>query len=162
MEKGAAIGFREAAGIIAGRRATVVPKLVQPGKCAFNDPPPPTQATSMLRAAHGKQWENVASSQHLTDGLRVIRTVAEHAVRPAPWSPSLTLEWRNRIDKGQRFFRVVPVGGTRQADGERHAPSVADHVTLAASLGSIRRIRAVCCPPHTARTEQLSMTARDQ
>jgi hypothetical protein len=105
-------------------------KLVQPGKCTLNDPPPMAQATLMRRAPHGEQRENMASSQALTDGLRAIRTVAEEAVRTAPRSPSLALERRNRIDERQRFFRVMPVS-TGQADGEGYAAPVADYMAFA-------------------------------
>jgi hypothetical protein len=63
----------------------------------------------MRRAAHGER-ENLASSQALTYGLCVIRTVAEEAVRTAPRSASLALERRNRIDELQRFLRIMPVG----------------------------------------------------
>ncbi len=92
-------------------------ELIQPGKRALDDPPPSLQATPVLRAAHGQQRENVAGSQTETDDLRVIRAVAEHAVRTAPRSPSLALERRNRIDERQRFFRVMPVGPS-QPDGD--------------------------------------------
>jgi hypothetical protein len=94
-------------------------KLAQPSKCALNDPPPLAQAAPMLRAAHREQRENMASSQALAYGPRVIRTVTEDAVGTAPWSPSLTLERRNGIDQWQRLFRVVLVG-TGQTNGERH------------------------------------------
>ena len=53
----------------------------------------------MRRAPPGEQRENMASSQALTYGLRVIGTVAEEAVRTAPRSPSLALERRNRTDE---------------------------------------------------------------
>jgi hypothetical protein len=120
-------------------------KLIQPRERALHDPPPLAQATPMRRAARGEHRENVASSQDLTDGFRVIRTVAENAVRTAPRSPSLALERRNRIDERQRFFRVVPVG-TSQADGERHALAITDQMTFAASLGSIGGIRTSLRP----------------
>src|SRR5262249_6335279 len=59
--------------------------------------------------------------------------------RPIPWPSTLTLEWRNRIHQRQGFLRVVPVG-TGQPDGERHASRVTNQMTLAPSLGAIRRI----------------------
>ena len=94
----------------------------------------------MSRAAHGEQRENTASSEALTYGLCVIRTVAEEAVRTAPRPASLALERRNRIDEPQRFLRIMPVG-TGQTDRERNAPGVADHMAFAPSLGSVGGIR---------------------
>jgi hypothetical protein len=49
-----------------------------------------------------------------------------------------------------------------QLDGERHGSPVANDVALTPSLGPIGRTWTVCCPTSTARTEQLSTTARDQ
>src|SRR5688572_22744646 len=46
---------------------TQAAKLIQPVECALHGPAPPAQATPMLRAAHGKRQENVASSQTVTD-----------------------------------------------------------------------------------------------
>jgi hypothetical protein len=60
------------------------PKLIQPGKCAFHDPAPPSQATAMLRSADDHQRENVAGSQTLTDRFCVIRAVAQHALGTTP------------------------------------------------------------------------------
>lgn len=85
-------------------------ELIQPGEGAFHYPAPSPKAAAVPRSTHGQSREHVAGSQTLTDDLRVIRAVAEHAVRTAPRSPSLTLEWRDRIDERQRFFRVVAAG----------------------------------------------------
>jgi hypothetical protein len=47
-------------------------KLTQPGKCALHDPPPPAQATPMLRTAHRQQGHNVASPETAPNGGRVV------------------------------------------------------------------------------------------
>jgi hypothetical protein len=55
-------------------------------------------------------------------------------------------------------FRLAAV----KMDYEWHALSIADQVTLATRFSSVRRIGTGLRPPKTARTEQLSTTARDQ
>jgi hypothetical protein len=54
--------------------------------------------------------------------------------------PRSALERRNRIDKQQRFLRIMPVG-TGQTDRERHTSAVADHMAFAPSLGPVGGIR---------------------
>src|SRR5262245_24249155 len=56
-----------------------------------------------------------------------------------PWPSTFTLEWRNRVHQRQGFLRVIPVG-TGQPDREWHASRVTNQMTLAPSLGAIRRI----------------------
>ena len=110
------------------------PKLIQPGKRALDDPPPP-QAAAVPRAAHGQQRENVARPQTVPNRLGIVAAVAKYRVRPPPRSPSCALEWRNRIHQRQGFLRVVPVRA-RQANGQRYAACVANQMTLAPALGS--------------------------
>ena len=75
------------------------PELIQPGKRALNDPPPPTQATAMLRTAHGQQRKNVARSQTSPDNRGVVRAITQHAFRTAPRSSAVALQRGNRIDE---------------------------------------------------------------
>ena len=109
----------------------------------------------MLRAALGQQGHDVASPETAPNGDRVVAAIPEHRVRPLPRSPPLAVQRGDRIHQRQGFLRVVPVRAS-QANRERHAPSVANQVTLAPALGP------VWSPPYTARMEQLSTTARDQ
>ena len=111
-------------------------KLIQPRKRPFHHPSPASQAAAVPRSTDGQQRVNVAGAQTVTDGLRIIRAIAENAVRTVPWSPSLALERRNRIDERQRFLRIMTVG-TGQTDRERHAPAVADHMAFAPSLSPV-------------------------
>ena len=66
-------------------------KLVQPSERPLHDPTPPPQAATMPRSAHGQQWEDVAGSKPPSDALRVVGTVAQHAVRTTPRSASFAL-----------------------------------------------------------------------
>jgi hypothetical protein len=52
--------------------------------------------------------------------------------------------------------------GSLQFDCQRNAVTIANQVALAATLSPICRIWPSQQPPKTARTEQLSTTARDQ
>ena len=72
-------------------------------------------------------------------GIPAAAAVANHAIWPMPWPSTFTLEWRNRIDPRQCFLRVVSIG-PGQAHRERDAVSIANQMTLAPSLGAIRRI----------------------
>jgi hypothetical protein len=49
-----------------------------------------------------------------------------------------------------------------ELNGQRNSVSVANHMALAAQLGTICRIGARLLPPKSARTELPSTTARDQ
>jgi len=58
-------------------------------------------------------------------------------IRSVPRSPpAFAVQRGNRINQRQGFLRVVPVRAG-QANRERHAPPVADQMTLAPALGPI-------------------------
>src|SRR5262249_1238019 len=65
-------------------------KLIQPRKCPFHYPAPTSQAAAVPRSTLGQQRVNVTGAQTVTDRLRVIRTIAEDAVRTAPYNRHLT------------------------------------------------------------------------
>ena len=91
----------------------------------------------------------------------MVGAVAQQVVRARTRSSSLALERWDCIDERQSLLRVVAVG-SGQFNCEGNTPTVADQMALAAGVGPIGRIGARVCPPKTARTEQLSITARDQ
>jgi len=140
---------------------TKASKLIEPRKCPLDDPAPSSQTAAVLGTAHRQQRQDAASSQPGSDGLCIVAAVSHHRIwatsRPSPRA----LEWRNRIHQRQCLLRVVSVGAG-QANRERHAPPVADQMTLAPALGRSVGFGPVWSPPQTARTEQLSTTASDQ
>lgn len=71
--------------------------------------------------------------------LCIVAAVSHHTIWTTPRPSPLALEWKNRIHQRQCLLRVVSVGAG-QANCERHAPPVADQMTLAPALGSISRI----------------------
>jgi hypothetical protein len=76
-------------------------------------------------------------------------------------SSSLSLQERDSVNECEGLLRIIAIG-SREPDGERNTTTVADQMALAAQLGSVSGIRSRLSPPKTARTEQLSTTARDQ
>src|SRR6266567_5132446 len=76
-------------------------------------------------------------------------------------SPSLALQGWDGINQCEGLLRIATIRA-REVDGKRKTTTVTNQVTLAAQLGPVGRIRSRLGPPKTARTEQLSTTARDQ
>ena len=96
-------------------------KLVQPGERPLHDPAPPAQAAAVRRCdASPDKGTNARVRRPVSDRRRVVAAIAEHAVWTTPRSAAFALQWRNRIDQGQGFLRVVPVSAG-QAYGERYA-----------------------------------------
>jgi hypothetical protein len=77
------------------------------------------------------------------------------------WTSALSLQRLDGINECECLLRVITIGA-RKLDGQRNTSTVANQVALAAELGPVGRIGACLRPPKTARTEQLSTTARDQ
>lgn len=104
----------------------------------------------MLAAAHCKPRHDMSRSQPAPKGGRVVAAIPEHAVRSLPGSPACAAQRGNRIHEHQRFLRVVPVRAG-QTNRKRHAPPLADQVTLTVALGPIRGIRpGLVTPVHSA------------
>jgi hypothetical protein len=126
-------------------------KLVQPRERALHDPAPPAQATPVRGAAHGQPGHDVPRPQARAESPpHRSRESPSTQVRMPPRPPMLALEWGNRIDQSQRFLRVVPMG-SRQPNREWHAAPVANQMTLAPALGSVRGIGARSGRPRTLR-----------
>src|SRR5262245_52442379 len=93
--------------------------------------------------------------------LRIIPTIALHALRSLTRTPLLSFDGLNSIDQGEQLGNVVRVG-TGQYHSQRNAVGVGDYMVLAAALAAIRGIRAGFLPPITAFKAALSTIARDQ
>jgi hypothetical protein len=115
-------------------------KLIEPGKCPLDDPPPLAQATPVLGAAHRQPGHDVPRPKTAPNRRRVVAAIPEHTVRPLPRSPPSAMQSGNRIHQRQGFLRVVPVRAS-EANRERHAPPVAGQMTFAPALGAIGRVR---------------------
>ena len=97
---------------------TEASKLIEPGKCPLDDPPPSSQTPAVLGAAHRQQRHDAASSQPRSDCLCIVAAVSHHTIWAMPRPSPLALEWKNRIHQRQCLLRVVSVGAG-QAHGER-------------------------------------------
>jgi hypothetical protein len=95
------------------------------------------------------------------DRLRVITTVAQHAVGTMARSSSLSLQEWDGINQCEGLLRVIAIG-PGELDRQRNSASIANQMTLAAELSPIGGIGTRPQPPKTARTELPSTTARDQ
>lgn len=76
-------------------------------------------------------------------------------------SSSFSLEDRDGINQCERLLRVVTIS-PGELNSQRNSAPIANQMALAAELSPIGGIRTGLLPPKTARTEQLSKTARDQ
>jgi hypothetical protein len=88
------------------------PELIQPSEGPFDHPAPSPQSAAMLRVALCKKRYDASFTQTLTDGLRVIATVAQYAVRTTARSSPLSLQAWEGIDQSERLLRVVTIGST--------------------------------------------------
>jgi hypothetical protein len=67
------------------------PKLIEPSESSFHDPSPSAQSTAVLSVTLCQKRLNMPGAQTLPDRLRVITTIAQHAIRTMAWTSSLSL-----------------------------------------------------------------------
>ena len=137
------------------------PVLVQPADRAFDDPARRPESAAMIGPAMGKDWLDVPLPQLRLVRFRVVRPVALRARRPETGSPAFAFEPWDRVDKREELGNVVSIR-TSERDHHRDALRFGEDVVLAAGPGAIRRVGTRLGPPFTARTLELSTTARDQ
>src|SRR5512143_462802 len=135
--------------------------LMHPGMGSFHHPTVEAQAAPVLGVAFRQDGFDMSGEEFLAVRFGVVAAVSQHGVRPVPRSARPPAESGDRVHEGQELRDIVGVG-PRQDRGQREALTVSDHMVLAARLGAIRGIRAGFRPPKTARTDELSTTARDQ
>jgi len=70
---------------------TQTAELIEPSEGALHHPPPPAQSTAMFGVTLGEPRHDMAGSQTSPDCLRVITTVAYHAIRTMARSSALSL-----------------------------------------------------------------------
>lgn len=136
-------------------------KLVEPGEGSFDNPAPFPQSAAVFCISLCQEGPDPAPPQTVADWLRIVSAIAYEAVRTTAWTSTFALQRRDGINEYQGLLGVMAIGAG-QLDCKRNSSAIADKMTLVAPLGSISGIRACLRPPKTARTEQLSTTARDQ
>jgi hypothetical protein len=90
-------------------------KLIEPGKRALHDPPPPAQATAMRGAAHGQPRHDMPHPQSAPNGGGVVAAIPEHTVRPLPRSPPFAMQRgiaSTNAKASCESFRFAPVRRT--------------------------------------------------
>jgi len=138
------------------------PMVVEPRQGALHHPARAAQARSMGVVLGPRQLRPHTA---LARGANVlVPTIAPVALkdprtesRPAPGPP----DGRNGVQQLYGDLAVRHVGGRRD-EGERQAARVDDQMPLYALLAAIRGVWPRVSPPKTARTEALSMTARER
>ena len=136
-------------------------KLVEPGEGSFDNPSPFPQSTAVFCISLCQEGPDPARPQTVADCLRIVSAIAYETVGSTAWTSTLALQRRDSINEYHGLSGVMAIGAG-QLDCKRNSSAIADKMTLTAPLGSISGIRACLRPPKTARTEQLSTTARDQ
>jgi hypothetical protein len=91
----------------------------------------------------------------------VIGAVPEQLARPPARATALAPHGRDRIDERQQLEDVVVVARA-EGEGERGAASAGERMVLGAAPGAVYRAWTGVLAPPTARTCELSITARDQ
>jgi len=135
--------------------------LMQPRQRPFDDPPVYTQPAAVFGASLRKNGLDASTAKELPVRFGIIRSIPLHRVGLVAGVASASRDSRNRIDQRNQLSDIVTVR-PGQSGGQRDAVGVADHVMFAPQFPSIRWIRPRLRPPKTARTDELSTTARDQ
>lgn len=136
-------------------------KLMQPRIRSFHHPAMDTQSAPVFGVPLSKDGFNTACFQGLAVRLRMISPIALHAIRTSTRPPALARDGGNRIHQGKQLGYIVAIrAGNRR--GERNTVRIGKDVMLRPVFAAIRGVRTSLRPPKTARTLELSTTARDQ
>ena len=134
-------------------------KPMQPGKRSFHDPAGAAKSTAMGDAAVGQLRENPSPMERVSMRLRGIAAVALNQLGFAERRSATAAERRHRVDERQQLGEIVAIGGGQRRD-ERNPVRVGENMMLRPGLAAIGRVRSSFFPPRTARSEELSTTAR--
>ena len=136
-------------------------KLMKPRDGSFHHPARAAQAAAVRLAALGDQRFDLPVAQRLPMRLRIVSAIRLNNFGFGFGMAGFSCDRRNRIDQRNQFGDIVRVG-PGQPDHQRNALRVCQNVVLAAQLRAIRGIGTRFFPPHRARTDPESATARDQ
>jgi hypothetical protein len=142
--------------LVAHRQAS---KSMQPGERAFDHPAGPAEPAAVRRAALGELRRDAAVLELVAMRLRVVPAVALNESRFADWATGAAAQRRHGIDKGQQLRHVVPIGRCQRRD-ERNPARVGENMMFRPGLAAIGRVRSSFFPPRSARSDELSTTAR--
>jgi hypothetical protein len=138
-------------------------EVSEPTQGSFHDVAGSTQAAAMLTlgpAVRSEEWLDATLLDLLNDCRRTVSRISLEARWFAAWTTAATSYGRKFIEQRQSPVAIRLIGRPR-LDDQRHASRVGNQMPLTAFLGAIRGIGSGVAPPKTARTEALSMTARE-
>lgn len=139
------------------------PEIAKPAQRSLHDVAGVAQAAAMLTLGptiRSEQRLDATLLNLLNDRRRTVSRVSLETRGFAAWASAATGYGRNFIEHRQGPVPIRLIGRPR-LDHQRHAARIGDHMPLAAFFGAIGGIGSGVAPPKTARTEALSMTARD-
>jgi hypothetical protein len=132
---------------------------MQPGQGALNDPPGSAEAAAMGAAAFGELRGDASAPELIAMRLRVVAAVALDESGFVDGPTGAPAERRHRIDQRQQLRHVVSVCGRQERD-ERNPVRVGENMMFRPGLAAIGRVRSSFFPPRSARSDELSTTAR--
>lgn len=134
-------------------------ETVEPGDGPLDHPAGAPQATAVWRAAPRELRQDAAAVEGVAMRLRIVGPIALDQTRLATRPTGTSAHGRHGVDQRQQLRDVVPVGRGQRRD-ERNPVRVGENVMLRPGLAAIGRVRSRFFPPRSARSEELSTTAR--
>ena len=135
--------------------------LVQPGNRALDHPALLAQAGAVRLFRSGDRGADPASAQFPAVAAGVVGAVTIEAGRPAPGAAALAAHGWDRVHERQQLQDVVVVAA-RERERERGASSAGERMVFRTAPGAVYGAWSRLLAPPTARTCELSITARDQ
>ena len=134
---------------------------MQPCVGTFHDPPKHAQTTAMFGMTFRQHGFDPSGEERLTVILGIVGPIPLHAIGTLARSAALPGDRRNGIHQGKQLSYIMAI---RAGDGGRQRKTlrIGEDMVLRPVFPAIRRVRAGLIPPKTARTLELSTTARDQ
>jgi hypothetical protein len=136
-------------------------KLMQPSIGTLDNPAKCAQTTAVFGIAFGQHGFNSPSDQGSAVVLGIVSPVPLHSVRTLARSAALSRNGGNGIHQREQLRYIVAIRA-RDGGGQRKTVRIGKDMVLRTVFPPIRRVRPSLVPPKTARTLQLSTTARDQ
>jgi len=136
-------------------------ELVEPADGPFDDPTRLAQPAAVFDPAMGDDGLDVPRLQLCLVRPGVVRPVRLGARRSEARPSALPLEWWDGVDERKELGDVMIIRSSER-DHQRDALRFGEDVVLAACTGAVGRVRSRLGPPFSARTLELSITARDQ
>ena len=136
-------------------------ELVEPADGPFDNPTRLAQPAAVCGPAMGDDGLDIALPQLRLVRPRVVRPVRLGTRRSEARPSAPTLEGRDGVDERKELGDVMIIRSSER-DHQRDALRFGEDLVLAARTGAVGRVRSRLGPPFSARTLELSITARDQ